>query len=410
MLMLTPQVPHPSRQGAAIRNWNLCAELSKRHTVDVLSFSSSETDPAGTKPSSGTPWHTLTAVAAPRRSRARRLHTLALSRHADMADRLWSPRFLKAFTALLGARHYDIVQAEGIELGRYLLAQPRSPSLSSLLVFDDHNAEHLLQLRAARASAHDARQWPLTAYSLLQAYRLRALEGRLLARCDTTLCVSREDAAALRRLAPAAPLVVAPNGVDAIYYAPQEPPAQLAKIDLLFSGTLDYRPNVDAIDWFARQVWPRLRPRFPELRVALVGRNPALPVRDLARQHGFLVTGAVDDDRPYYAAASVYMLPMRFGGGVRLKLLNALAMECAVVTTSAGREGTAAMDGTHLLVADAPADFAAQVDRLLGDARLRARLGAEGRAYVRQHHNWADAAARVEAGYSRAFNRRETSG
>lgn len=410
ILFLTPQLPDPARQGAAIRNWNLCVELAKRHELDLLSFTAPDSPASGSDAGRTAPWASLTTVPAPDRSRARRLGVLALTGHADMADRLWSPQFLGALSSLLSQRDYDVVQAEGIELGRYLLAPRHDSGRGPLLAFDDHNAEHLLQLRAARASSRQLQQWPLAAYSLIQAQRLRALERRLLRRCDVTFCVSPDDAAALRRLDPLAAPVVAPNGVDTDYFAPQAAPPDGPRIDLLFSGTLDYRPNVDAIAWFARRVWPRLAAQRPRLRIALVGRSPAPLVREIARQYGFSVTGAVADDRPYFAAATVYLLPMRFGGGVRLKLLNALAMGRAVVTTSAGREGTGVEDAVHVLVADNATAFAAAVERLLDDAPLRARLGAAGRAYVQARHHWPTIVNRIEAGYEQAARRRREGG
>lgn len=410
ILFLTPQPPDPARQGAAIRNWNLCVELAKRHEIDLLSFTAPDAPASDLGADRGAPWASVTTVPAPARSRARRFGVLARTRHADMADRLWSPRFLDALTALLDQRSYDVVQAEGIELGRYLLALRHNRDRGPLLAFDDHNAEHLLQRRAAKASSRHPRQWPLAAYSLVQAARLRGLERRLLRRCDVTFCVSPDDAAALRRLDPRTAPVVAPNGVDTEYFAPQAGPPDGPRIDLLFSGTLDYRPNVDAIAWFAKRVWPRLAAQRPGLHVALVGRSPAPAVRDIARQYGFLVTGAVADDRPYFAAATVYLLPMRFGGGVRLKLLNALAMGRAVVTTSAGREGTRVEDAVHVLVADDPASFAAAVEQLLDDAALRARLGAAGRDYVRARHHWPTIVNQIEAGYAQAALRRGSGG
>lgn len=407
ILLLTPQLPDPARQGAAIRNWNLCAGLAKRHEIDLLSFAAPDSLATDSDAARAAPWASLTTVPAPARSHARRLGVLALTGHADMADRLWSPHFLDTLTALLRQRKYDVIQAEGIELGRYLLVPRPDRDRGPLLAFDDHNAEHLLQFRAAMAGLRHPGQWPLAVYSMVQARRLRLLERRLLRHCDVTFCVSPDDAAALRRLDPRTTPVVVPNGVDTDYFAPQVVPAHEARIDLLFSGTLDYRPNVDAIAWFANRIWPRLAAKRPRLQVALVGRSPAAPVRDIARQYGFVLTGAVPDDRPYFAAATVYLLPMRFGGGVRLKLLNALAMGRAVVTTSAGREGTGVEDAVHALVADSAAGFATAVERLLDDAPLRTRLGAAGRAYVQAHHHWPAIVNQMEAGYERAARCRQ---
>ena len=129
-------------------------------------------------------------------------------------------------------------------------------------------------------------------------------------------------------------------------------------------------------------------------------------VARLARHDGIVVTGSVADDRPFFAGATVYLLPMRYGGGVRLKLLNALSMGYAVASTTPGREGVPVVDGRQLLVADGDEAFAAAVGRLLDDAALRARLGAAGRAFVREHFEWAGIVARLEAGYDAAARRR----
>lgn len=327
-----------------------------------------------------------------------------------MADRLWSPAFARQFVTLLRAGDYDIVQAEGIELARYLLALALPAGRRPLLVFDDHNAEYVLQRRAAATDLQRPGRWPAALYSLVQWGRLRAFERRMLRACDLTVCVSEADAQALQALAPERPLIVAPHGADLAYYSPEAAAGRGPRFDVVFSGTLDYRPNVDAALWFVGAIWPTLRARRPHLRLALVGRNPAPEVTRLVRLGGIAVTGSVADDRPYYAGATVYVLPIRYGSGVRLKLLNALAMGCAVVATTPGCEGVPVRDGEHLLVADGEEAFAAAVERLLDDAALRARLGAAGRAFVAEHYDWAAIVARLEAGYEAAFRIRASAG
>ncbi len=425
ILFLTPQRPNRTRQGAAIRNWNLMARLADRHRLDLLTFDAL-TEGADVRTARGKPdepWERITTVPAPRRSSWRRLGVLALSGRADMADRLWSPLFARRLHDALAGQTYDIVQGEGIELARYLLLIAGRPPADGaagtgpLLVFDDHNAEHMLQRRAALTGLRQPRRWLPGAYSLLQWDRLRRFERTALRRCDLTVCVSEADAEALQALAPERPILVAPNGVDTTYYAPGTVTGQPPRFDLVFSGTLDYRPNIDAVGWFMEAVWPRLlasgKRRDPNdglrgLRLALVGRNPPTAMTRLVARGGVTVTGSVADDRPYFAGATVYILPMRYGGGVRLKLLNALAMGCAVVSTTAGCEGVAVRDGEHLLVADGAEAFAAAVERLLDDQALRARLGAAGRAFVRERYEWAGIVARLEAGYDAAFAIRDS--
>ncbi len=417
ILFLTPQLPSPTRQGAAIRNWNLMTQLAQTYELDLLTFS----EPGESGPNPGksgqaeVPWQRLARVTTPRRSRARRLRALITSRQPDMADRLWSPALLRQLAELLSSERYDIIQAEGIELARYLLliARYRLPDYNPLLVFDEHNAEWVLQHRAATTDLRRPRRLLAGFYSAIQRGRLRRFEARAMQTADLTLCVSAADAAALQPLAPRRPLIVAPNGVDLHYYSTGGIPRERPRFDLIFSGTLDYRPNIDAVHWLVGEIWPILKrtqdPRRERpLRLALLGRNPPQEITRLVQHPGVTVTGSVADDRPYFAGATVYVLPMRYGGGSRLKLLNALAMGCAVVSTAAGADGVDVRHEEHLLIADGPEEFAAAVGRLLADPELRARLGAAGRAFMRDHYDWSGIAERIVAGYEATFAIRET--
>jgi glycosyltransferase involved in cell wall biosynthesis len=166
----------------------------------------------------------------------------------------------------------------------------------------------------------------------------------------------------------------------------------------VFSGTLDFRPNIDAVTWFAREVLPRIQAGRPDVRLVVVGRRPAPALRALAAAGVLTLTGEVPDARPYIAGAAAYVVPMRIGGGVRLKLLEALALEAPVVSSSMGAEGAAGLcDGEHCLLADDPAEFAGAVLRLLGDPALGRRLGAAGRALVRGRYDWSAIVPQLEA-------------
>jgi len=414
LLFLTPQLPSPTRQGAAIRNWNLMVELTKTYQIDLLTFADPGEEDIAPPQGAAVPWHRLVRVPTPRRTVFRRLKVLVTSPHPDMADRLWSVPYLRQLSALLARERYDIVQTEGIELARYLLliARYRLPDYNPLLVFDDHNAEWLLQRRAAWTDLRRPPRWPVALYSAIQQRRLRRFEARTLEAADLTVCVSPADGAVLQPLAPARLLIVAPNGADTAYYSPERIPRERPRFDVIFSGTLDYRPNIDAAVWFVTEVWPIVtrrpadrRGRTP--RLALIGRNPPQAVTRLVLNQGVTVTGSVADDRPYFAGATVYALPMRYGGGSRLKLLNALAMGCAVVSTTAGAEGVAVRHDQHLLIADSAADFAAAITRLLADAELRARLGVAGQDFVREQYGWAGIVDRLRQGYAAAFAARQ---
>jgi glycosyltransferase involved in cell wall biosynthesis len=219
--------------------------------------------------------------------------------------------------------------------------------------------------------------------------------------------VSEEDRRTLLRLQPAALIGVVPNGVDTAHFSraalagERAGPLSLAASTLVFSGTLDFRPNVDAVLWFAREVLPRVRARRPEARLLVVGKRPAPALRALAEQGALTLTGEVPDARPYIAGAAVYVVPMRIGGGVRLKLLEALALETPVVSTGMGAEGVAGLRGDeHCLLADDPAGFAVAVLRLLDEPTLARRLGAAGRELARARYDWTAIVPRLEALYA----------
>src|SRR5262249_1504189 len=191
---------------------------------------------------------------------------------------------------------------------------------------------------------------------------------------DVVTCVSIDDAMALRQLTPGLRPVVVANGIELPEY-PLPRAEALAGATVTFSGKMDYRPNVDAILWFADQVWPRIREHCPDARCVVVGMNPTERLRRAGRTAGLEVVGAVVDTRPYIASAAVYIAPLRMGGGTRFKLLEAMAMGRPVVSTTLGAEGFALTSGRELLIADTPADFAGAVLRLLEDAALARRIG-----------------------------------
>jgi glycosyltransferase involved in cell wall biosynthesis len=181
-----------------------------------------------------------------------------------------------------------------------------------------------------------------------------------------------------------------PNGVDTDFFRRDSHAAPDADTPyVLFTGTLDFRPNIDAVSWFAHQVLPLIRAELPDLRFVVVGRSPTPAVRALDRLPGVAIVGEVSDVRPWFNRCAVYVVPMRIGGGVRLKVLEALAMELPVVATHMGAEGVEGLhSGIQALLADKPAEFAAEVCRVLRDRALAQRLGTAGRALVVERYDW----------------------
>ena len=398
ILFLTPQVPYPPRQGAALRNWGLVSGLAARHDVAVLSFLACS--PFGEQRGGDVETMRETCrvetVEFPARTLRDRLRDMLTTRQPDMAMRLASDLYARRLADWLAAETFDVVQIGGIEMAPYLgvieAAHPRP-----CIVFDNLNCEYLLQKRAFLTDLRAPVRWTGAAYSFVQWHRLRRYEAQVCRRADHVLAVSDVDAAMLRQLSPGSDVTVVPNGVDTRSYTPTLPHAHTPT--LVFTGTMDFRPNVDAVLWFAHKVLPLVQAESPDVQLFVVGQRPHRRLQGLGDDPAITLTGWVEDTRPYIAAAAIYVAPLRIGGGTRLKLLEAMAMSKPVVATRLGAEGYPVADGRELLLADTPSDFAAAVVALLRAPERRAELGRVARAFVEQQYDWQAIVPRVEAIY-----------
>lgn len=401
ILIIAPQVPWPPHQGTAIRNLNVALHLARDHDVTLAGFAPNGAD-AGPLAAAGIAL--VTAPPPPARPLAVRMRDLPTTRVPDLARRLDSAAFAARLAGLIAsAPPFDVVQIEGLEMARHgLAAHTRAAARGPRprLIYDAHNAEWLLQDRAWRTDIRRPRTWVGAAYSVVQTAKIRRFERALLRAADATAAVSAADAAALRTLAPAARVVVVPNGVDLEHYAAVAPGDETAT-RCVFTGKMDFRPNIDAMAWFCAQVWPLVRASRPDATLAIVGRDPAPRVAALgdARQ-GITVTGAVPDTRPYIADAGVVVVPLRVGGGTRLKVLEAMAMARPIVATHLAVEGLDLAAGVEARLADDPAAFAAHVVALMADPAARAALGAAARRRVERDFAWSALVPRLAGLYA----------
>lgn len=399
ILFLTPQLPYPPEQGAALRNYSLIRQVARRHTVSLLTFA-----PHG--PASDDPLlslcHVLHTVPPPERSRRDRVHTLALTRLPDMAERLQSVPFAEALRDLVTREQFDVLQVEGIEMAPYAhLVRGWLGDRSPALVFDDHNAEYVLQRRACLADARRPTRWPVAAYSLAQWRRLARFERAFCREAEVVVAVSEADAGALRQLDPSLEPLVVPNGVDTERYHPGLPDdIPLQHPAVVFTGKMDYRPNVDAMLWFHGRVWPLVRRAAPDARLYVVGKSPHPRLAPLSHDPSVTVTGWVPEVLPYLGGADVVVAPMRTGGGTQLKVLEAMATGRPLVTTTFGAEGVGLTPGRHALVEDEPEGMARAIATLLTDANAGRALGAAGRELVVERFDWSVVAQRLEEVYA----------
>lgn len=402
ILILTPQFPYPPHQGTTLRNFNLIAGLAQRHEVHLLSFGDrveSQDSPLDDLCQS------VQAVPPPERTLRHRLQGLALSGLPDMAQRLPSAVFRTALADTLERTEPDVVEVEGIELAQYLfqVADSRGEGKRPLLVYDDHNAEYILQQRAFETDVRQPSRWVAAVYSFVQWRRLREYERRACLTADRVVAVSEADAGALRKLLPDLEVAVVPNGVDMDFYTASVPPLRAGEgpgaQDLVFTAKMDFRPNVDAVVWFVQEVLPLIRREAPETRFWAVGKTPHPRLASLADDPGIVLTGWVEDVRPYIAGAAVYVIPLRMGGGTRLKVLEAMAMGKSIVSTAVGCEGFDLEPGQELIIADQPAEFAAAVLSLLRDPERRERVGRAARRFAGSRYDWRMIVPRLEKVY-----------
>lgn len=289
-----------------------------------------------------------------------------------------NPQLKAAVATALGSGRYDVLLVEYLEASCALPSVLPIPS-----IFTHHEVQYAAYHRAARQyGLFDRRRWK----TLLNALRMVRYERETCSRFERIFTVSPQDESALRRYGPRLPIEVSSMGVDTQYF--QEVKGEPDPATLVFIGYYEHSPNTDAAVWFVREILPLIRREVPECQLFLVGSYPTPPVLELARVPGVTVTGRVPDLRTWLQRATAFVAPIRLGGGMRGKVVEALAAGRAVVSTRVGAAGLVAEDGRHLLLADDPAEFAAKTVSVLRDQGLRRRLGAAAAALVRQHYDW----------------------
>jgi glycosyltransferase involved in cell wall biosynthesis len=273
----------------------------------------------------------------------------------------------------------------------FLVAMPNLPrtGFKPTLLFE-HNVEHMIWKRLHEVET----RWPQRLLLALEARKMQRYEAWACARAQLTVAVSEVDRALLAANAPSARIRAIGTGVDTSYFAPNGKPE--APATLVFTGSMDWYPNEDAIVHFIDVILPTIRREVSSVSLTVVGRNPTERVKAAGAAAGVNVTGTVPDVRPYMAQATVYVVPLRIGGGTRLKIFEALAMGKAVVATGVGAEGLPIVSGEHFVQADSADEFARAVTVLLNDAARRKALGLAGRRLVEQCYSWPQVARELE--------------
>jgi len=378
---VTVRPPYPPDSGGRIRTFQLLRRVSDTHEVTLITAHDSPREQAALAAlGAALPGLRLQPIALAPETPVGRLWR-AIRNPVDPLPYTWArycrPRFVEHLRRALRERPYDLVHCDHVQVA-HAFATLATPAR----VLNLHNVESLL----IRRLAAEARPWWRRMALAWQASKVVVAETRILGLFDRCLAVSKLDAAEIQRLAPGTAVSVVPNGVDLSQFTPSV--GEGLPHLLVFSGAMDWLPNIDGVRYFVREVLPRIRQRHAEAELLVVGRNPSDSlVRELAGG-GVRFTGTVDDVRPHLAQARLVIVPLRAGGGTRLKILEAWALGKPVLSTTIGAEGLPAEDGKNIALADSPDAFAQRAVQLLSDPRAAATLAAAGRRVVEEHYGW----------------------
>jgi sugar transferase (PEP-CTERM/EpsH1 system associated) len=387
LLYICHRVPFPPDKGDKIRTFNQIRFLSKKWDIDLVTFADDPNDIGYVGDLEKICTHV--SVFPVNSLRAKICGILNFAKGRSITEGFYTDaKAHKQVKTLLTENRYQAIFCFSSSMARYVshhlgLIRTRSPVPRLVMDFCDMDSDKWQQY------ARKAR-FPLNRLFSAEARRLRIYEKKINQVFDVSVFVSEQEAALFRHQVPGAKHVVSVcNGVDFNYFSSKKDiPEHQGFPILIFTGAMDYYANIDGIVWFCRQILPKIRHRFPMIQFQIVGRNPCRDILALARIPGVRVTGYVKDIRPFYDTAHVCVIPLRIARGIQNKVLEAMAMGCPVVCTSAAFSGMDVKAETHAKVADTSEGFADAVVALLEDHAKASAMGHAAREWVKQRYDW----------------------
>ncbi len=404
ILFLAPRLPLPSDTGGKIRTMNLLRQIAKKNEVYLICFSFETTDNEYVRELARMNIVT-TLIPMKEDSIMDKVMGMMLSQYPYSITKYYSQNMESVIVALAQTNKFDLIHFDHLHMAHYRNCFNGFPS-----VLDEHNVEYLILERCAKLENSPIRKVLFDN----QARKMKIFEARKINQFSCCLAVSSEDRELLSRLGQGKVKVeVIPNGVDTEFFKPlatgpllPAPSAQdqvsgeekrrarheergTNEGSLVFTGSLDWWPNEDAVLYFCKAILPLIWKKKKQIKFTVVGKAPTPAVQKLAsKDKRIIVTGRVDDVRPLMGHAKIFVVPIRVGGGTRLKILEAMAMSKAVVSTSMGAEGISYTEGKDIVIADKAQDFADKVVGLLENPSQMASMGEMGRRLVCQQYDW----------------------
>ena len=389
ILFLSPTVPFPLTDGGRIRVFNLLKQIAEKNDVTLLALETQATDAEGVAELQrlGIQVHLVpNAPTLPRVSFGTLLKAF-FNRQPITVARYDVPAYRQKFRELITAQTFDLVHYEMFHTAQFQ-TETDLPS-----VLSQQNVDSAIWQRLCSETTNPFYKFVYWTQQLAFQRYERVLSPKF----DAVTCTSDIDAAVFQQHCVEDAIEIIPNGVDVTHYLPDF--TTEASAHLIYIGSMDWYPNEDAVGFFADEVLPRIQEKVSDVAFSIVGGNPSARVQKLAERQGVVVTGRVPEIKPYFAEATVFVVPLRIGSGTRLKILEALAMGKAIVSTTVGAEGLDLKDGEEIFIADEPTAFADAVIRLLTDSELRRRMGENGRARVEQDYDWRRIGEKLHAVY-----------
>jgi glycosyltransferase involved in cell wall biosynthesis len=387
ILIIAPGLPHPPIWGFGIRVNQFLRLLAQRHEVSLLAYEEpDELEKVRAVAALGVAVHTVPRAKGSERAKRSAQLSSVFSTTSYQRRSAYSDAIQARLNELCARERFDLIQIESSPLAGFQF--PRGLPI----VLDEHNIEYELLYRMYQTEGSPARRL----YNRLEFAKFRREEIAAWRRVSGCILTSAREQAIVSVLAPDTPTIVGANAVDVDFFTPSPQPGRQDRI--VMTGLMHYRPNIDGAVYFVQEIFPRILAVRPDAVFTIVGAGATEEVRRLSGPN-VVVTGTVSDVRPFAHEAGAFVVPLRMGGGTRLKVLEGLSMRKAVVSTSIGCEGIEVVDGDQLLVADDPKAFADAVLRVLNDRDTASQLGARGRRLVEERYKWESVVERLEAFY-----------
>lgn len=395
ILFLSPTVPYPLTDGGRIRVFNLLKQIAQKNDVTLLALETQPTDAESIIhiQNLGIKVHLVPNSSMLPRISFKTLFSAFFKRQPITVARYNVPAYREKLRELLSAETFDLVHYEMFHIAQFYLETdlPR--------VLSQQNVDSAIWRRLQGETSNLFYKF---AY-WTQQITFQRYERVISPQFDAVTCTSDIDAAVFQQHCAEGVVKVIPNGVDVTHYSPDFTSEEQAH--LIYIGSMDWYPNEDAVSFFVEEVLPQIQNSVPDAKFSIVGGNPSARVQKLENREGVVVTGRVPEIKPYFAEATVFVVPLRIGSGTRLKILEAMAMGKAVVSTTVGAEGLGLRNGEEIFIADEPKAFADAVIQLITDSSLRQEIGENGRARVEQDYDWRNIGNKLLAAYESVINK-----